>query len=95
MSGLIVPKPTHDAAYWARVTKAMDFTSEDKMDFAAYNRILWEGLMGGRAADDGRGQQRPVPHALQLWRAHRAVIVSRAGSDEREVTAAGTRALPR
>jgi hypothetical protein len=46
-SGLIVPKPTHDAEYWARVTKGMDFTSEDKMDFAAYNRILWEGLIGG------------------------------------------------
>jgi hypothetical protein len=24
----------------------MDFTSEDRMDFADYNRILWKGLMG-------------------------------------------------
>ena len=44
--GLIVPKPTHDAAYWARVTTGMDFTSEDRFDFVVYNCILWEGLMG-------------------------------------------------
>jgi hypothetical protein len=26
----------------------MDFTSEDRMDFAGYNRILWKGLMGNK-----------------------------------------------
>jgi hypothetical protein len=26
----------------------MDFTSEDRFDFAVYNRILWKGLMGNR-----------------------------------------------
>jgi DNA-binding beta-propeller fold protein YncE len=45
---LNVPKSTHDAKYWAKVTKGMDFTSEDKFDFAAYNRILWKGLMGNK-----------------------------------------------
>ncbi len=45
-AGLIVPKPTHDARYWARVTKGMDFTTEDRFDFAGFNRILWKGLMG-------------------------------------------------
>jgi len=45
---LNAPKPTHDAKYWARVTKGMDFSSEDKFDFAAYNRILWRGLMGNK-----------------------------------------------
>ncbi len=45
-AGLIVPKPTHDAAYWAQVTQGVDFSSEDRMDFASYNRILWTGLMG-------------------------------------------------
>jgi YVTN family beta-propeller protein len=45
-AGLRVPSPTHSAAYWAQVTQGMDFTSEDKMDFASYNRILWVGLMG-------------------------------------------------
>lgn len=47
-ANLIVPKPTHDAAYWAEVTKGMDFTAADKMDFPTYNRILWTGLMGGQ-----------------------------------------------
>jgi hypothetical protein len=46
--GLIVPKPTHTGAYWARATKGMDFTSEDRMDFAEYNHILWKGLMGNK-----------------------------------------------
>jgi hypothetical protein len=47
-ASLIVPKPTHNAEYWARVTKGMDFTSEDRMDFGDYNRILWKGLMGNK-----------------------------------------------
>ena len=44
--GLVVPKPTHTGQYWARATRGMDFTAEDRMDFAVYNRILWKGLMG-------------------------------------------------
>jgi len=45
-AGMVVPRPTHDSAYWAVVTKGMDFSGEDRFDFATYNRILWEGLMG-------------------------------------------------
>ena len=45
---LAVPKPTHDAEYWAQVTKGMDFSVEDRFDFATYNRILWKGLMGDK-----------------------------------------------
>ncbi|MBI3785968.1 MAG: beta-propeller fold lactonase family protein [Deltaproteobacteria bacterium] len=52
-AGLHVPKRTHDAQYWARVTKGMDFTVEDRVDFARYNRILWTGMMGNK----------PYPHA--------------------------------
>ena len=48
LASLVVPKSTHDAKYWARVTKGMDFATEDKMDFAQYNRILWKGLMGNK-----------------------------------------------
>ena len=48
-AGLIVPKPAHGAKYWTRVTKGMDFTSEDRFDFATYNRILWKGLMGNQS----------------------------------------------
>lgn len=45
---MVALKPTHDAEYWARVTKGMDFTSEDLIDFGSYNRIFWRGLMGNR-----------------------------------------------
>jgi hypothetical protein len=46
--GVVANKPTHTGEYWARATRGMDFTSEDRMDFAEYNRILWKGLMGNR-----------------------------------------------
>jgi hypothetical protein len=55
--GMVVPKSTHSAKYWARVTKGMDFSSEDKFNFARYNRILWKGLMGNKpypAASTGK-----------------------------------------
>ena len=45
-AGLKPMKPTHDAAYWAAVTKGMDFSAEDRIDFAEYNHILWKGMMG-------------------------------------------------
>jgi YVTN family beta-propeller protein len=45
-AGLTVPKPAHNAKYWARVTKGMDFTTEDRVDPADFNRILWRGMMG-------------------------------------------------
>jgi DNA-binding beta-propeller fold protein YncE len=47
-ANLIVPKSTHNAKYWARVTKGMDFTAVDRIDSAVYNRILWKGLMGNK-----------------------------------------------
>jgi DNA-binding beta-propeller fold protein YncE len=55
--GMVVPKSTHSAKYWARVTKGMDFSSQDKFNFARYNRILWKGLMGNKpypAASTGK-----------------------------------------
>jgi hypothetical protein len=47
-AGLIVPKSTHNAKYWARVTKDMDFSDADRVDAAVYNRILWKGMMGNK-----------------------------------------------
>ena len=47
-AGLIVPKPTHNAKYWARVTKGMDFADADLVDPAGFNRILWKGLKGNK-----------------------------------------------
>ena len=51
-AGMAIPKSTRDAKYWARVTKGMDFSSEDKFNFAQYNRILWTGLMGNKPYPD-------------------------------------------
>jgi hypothetical protein len=45
-AGLVVPKPTHDAQYWARVTKGMNFAKADQVNPEAFNRILWKGLKG-------------------------------------------------
>jgi hypothetical protein len=47
-AGLRVPKSTHNAKYWARVTKGLDFSDADRVDPAVYNRILWRGMMGNR-----------------------------------------------
>jgi DNA-binding beta-propeller fold protein YncE len=48
MSGLKIPKPTHDAKYWARVTEGLDFSKEDRVDPDTFNRILWQGLKGNQ-----------------------------------------------
>jgi DNA-binding beta-propeller fold protein YncE len=47
-AGLKPVSSTHDAKYWADATKGMNFNVEDAIDFNAYNRILWQGLMGGK-----------------------------------------------
>ncbi|BDV42149.1 lipoprotein [Geotalea uraniireducens] len=55
------PKSTHDARYWAQATRGMDFSSEDKFNFAQYNRVLWKGLMGNKpypAAPSGKDLRR-------------------------------------
>jgi YVTN family beta-propeller protein len=42
-----VPRPTHDAAYWAAKTKAFDFSVEDHLgNVQKFNRIVWQGLKG-------------------------------------------------
>jgi DNA-binding beta-propeller fold protein YncE len=46
--GMKIPKSTHNAEYWARVTKGLDFSDADRVDPLLYNRILWMGMMGKR-----------------------------------------------
>lgn len=41
-------KSTHDASYWAKVTRWFDFTDADQVPPAAYNKVLWKGLMGSK-----------------------------------------------
>jgi hypothetical protein len=71
-AGLMVPKPTHDAQYWARVTKGMDFTQADRVNPEAFNRILWRGLKGDTVypGDATLGQTRArYRQALKLAKA--------------------------
>ena len=41
-----IPKPTHDAAWWEAHTKQFDFSAEDRVNPAAFNRVIWQGLKG-------------------------------------------------
>ena len=36
----------HDASYWQEKTLGFDFNTEDKLDAARFNQILWEGIKG-------------------------------------------------
>ncbi len=47
-AGMLVPKPSHNAKYWARVTKGMDFSDADLVDPLEFNRVLWKGLKGNQ-----------------------------------------------
>ncbi len=35
-----------DSAYWAKATKELDFSGEDRVDADKFNRILWRGMKG-------------------------------------------------
>jgi YVTN family beta-propeller protein len=39
-------RPTHDAAYWDRVTTGFNFAEADQVPTALFNRVLWKGLKG-------------------------------------------------
>jgi DNA-binding beta-propeller fold protein YncE len=41
--------PTHEAAWWTARTRGYDWSEEDRIPVAAYNHVLWEGLMPARA----------------------------------------------
>ncbi len=38
----------HDATWWAMQTKGMDFSVEDHLDSAKFNRVVWQGVMGNK-----------------------------------------------
>ena len=52
-AGLSIPSQAHNAAYWARVTRGLDFSKEDLLDGDDYNRILWKGIMGSKPYPEG------------------------------------------
>jgi YVTN family beta-propeller protein len=41
-------EPAHSGAYWAKVTRGMNFRVEDDFNFSRYDHILWKGLKGNR-----------------------------------------------
>jgi DNA-binding beta-propeller fold protein YncE len=51
-----VVKPTHDAAYWAKVTAGFDFSQADQVPPAQFNRVLWTGLKGNQPYPVVRGE---------------------------------------
>jgi DNA-binding beta-propeller fold protein YncE len=68
-----IPKPTHDAAYWAAKTKDLDFTREDRVNPDKFNRIVWEGLHGDKPYPTERsGLDLRRNRSLLLKKAHLA-----------------------
>ena len=54
----------HPAAYWAHLTRGFDWTTEDRIPPVLFNRILWNGLTGGRPYPVAReGQDYSVDRA--------------------------------
>jgi hypothetical protein len=49
-------QPQHNAAYWDQVTAGFDFSEADQVPPAQFNRVLWEGLMGGKPYPTLRGE---------------------------------------
>jgi len=43
-----LPQPTHDAAWWEAKTKGFDFSDADRVNPEAFNRVIWEGMMGAK-----------------------------------------------
>jgi DNA-binding beta-propeller fold protein YncE len=63
--------PTPNAAYWARVTRGMDFTDADLVDGESFNRVLWKGMMGNRpypGRPNGKDLSQNRQELLAHWR---------------------------
>jgi hypothetical protein len=63
--GAIV-RPKHTAKYWASLTARFDFSEADRVPPAQFNRVIWNGLMGGKPypATLGTKLARPAPSHL-------------------------------
>jgi len=59
-------RPTHDAAWWAAAMKGQDFSAEDRLDTAAYNRALWRGLRGNEPYPGARNGADLRSHRAEL-----------------------------
>jgi hypothetical protein len=79
VAGLKIPKPTHDAKYWAHVTKGFDFSKEDRLDPEAYNRILWEGLKSGQVYPGDANLAETRKHYKEALKKRNAAYVDKDG----------------
>ena len=64
------PQPTHDADWWERAMSGQDFSREDALDEARFNRTLWHGLVGAEV---------PYPtvrHAADLTRERASLLAA-------------------
>jgi len=57
-----IVQPQHTAAYWDQVTAGFDFSEADQVPPAQFNRVLWEGLMGGKPYPALRGESAGTKH---------------------------------
>ena len=78
-AGLQVPQPTHDAKYWARVTKGLDFSKEDRLDPETYNRILWQGLKGNAVYPGDANLAETRKHYKEALKKRNAAFVDKDG----------------
>ena len=74
-------KPAHNARYWARATKGMDFDDADLLDPHDFNHVLWKGLMGNKPYP-------AAPTGLDL-RANREQLLERFRRTLKQITANG------
>ena len=56
-----LPQPTHDAAWWEAQTQGMDFSREDRIPTEKFNRIVWNGMMGGKPYPALKPGKKPQP----------------------------------
>ncbi|MGC2423305.1 MAG: YncE family protein [Nitrospirota bacterium] len=64
-------KMRHDASYWQEKTLGFDFNTEDKLDTARFNQILWEGMKGkGVPYPSVRGGQDLSKNRQELHEGH-------------------------
>lgn len=80
--------PTHDENYWAAATEGLDFSVEDHLDGAAYNRILWKGLRGSAYPDGSSGANLRLNRAARLAVYYRG-LQAQASSSKGESNAGG------
>src|SRR5215469_12913831 len=71
-----IPRPTHDAAYWASATQGMDFSVEDRVDPVAFNRILWQGLKGAKPYPNTPSGADLRENRKELLERYRAILQS-------------------